>query len=40
MAFRIPDLQERQGAAAAAKKQLLERFRAAAQDPNLADKLA
>ena len=40
MAFRTPDLQDRQNAAAAAKKQLLERFRAASQDPNLADKLA
>src|ERR1700755_2440707 len=40
MAFRTPDLQDRQNAAAAAKKQLLERFRAAHQDPNLAEKLA
>src|SRR3954470_4937320 len=40
MAFRTPDLQDRQNTAAAAKKQLLERFRAASQDPNLADKLA
>src|SRR5262249_39938284 len=40
MAYRTPDLQERQNAAAEAKKQLLERFRAAAQNPGLADKLA
>ena len=40
MAYRTPDLTDRQNAAAAAKKQLLERFRAASQDPNLADKLA
>ena len=40
MAYRTPDLHDRQNAAAAAKKQMLERFRAASQDPGLADKLA
>ena len=40
MSYRTPDLQERQNAAAAAKKQMLERFRAAVQDPTLSEKLA
>ena len=40
MAFRTPDLTDRQAAAAAAKKQMLERFRAATQDPSLSEKLA
>jgi uncharacterized protein DUF6481 len=40
MAYRTPDLNDRQNAAAAAKKQMLERFRAASQDPSLTEKLA
>src|SRR6266581_338908 len=40
MAYRTPDLTERQNAAAAAKKQMLERFRTASQDPARAEKEA
>ena len=40
MSFKYPDLQERQTAAAAAKKAMLEKFRAAATDPRLAEKAA
>ena len=40
MAYRTPDLTERQNAAAAAKKQMLERFRSASQDPARAEKEA
>ena len=36
MGFKFPDLKERQEAAAAAKNAMLAKFRAAAQDPNLA----
>ena len=38
--YKFPDLQERQGTAAAAKKTLLEKFRAAQQDPAVAEKHA
>ena len=40
MSFQTPDLRDRQSAAAAAKKALLEKFRTAAQDPSLAEKEA
>jgi membrane protein involved in colicin uptake len=38
--FMSPDLEKRQSAAAAAKKALLERFRAASEDPRIAEKQA
>jgi hypothetical protein len=40
MSFKGADFQERQGNAAAAKKQMLEKFRAAANDPGLAERQA
>ncbi len=40
MGFQNPDLQERQQASAAAKKAMLEKFRAAANDPAIAEKQA
>ena len=38
--FKYPDLHERQSAAAAAKKAMLEKFRAASEDPGAADRAA
>jgi len=38
--FRGPDLHERQNNAAAAKKAMLDKFRAAATDPALAERRA
>jgi hypothetical protein len=40
MGFKYPELQDRQKAAAAAKKALLEKFKAAANDPSIAEKQA
>src|SRR3954469_4634921 len=40
MAFKYPDLKERQQAAAAAKKALLEKFKTAANDPAIAERQA
>ena len=40
MSFKLPDHQDRQAAAAAAKKAMLEKFRAASADPALEQKLA
>jgi hypothetical protein len=40
MIFKGADFQDRQSNAAAAKKQLLEKFRAAANDPGLAERQA
>ena len=40
MAFKYPDLQERQKTAAAAKKALLEKFKAASNDPAIAEREA
>src|SRR6185437_3596192 len=40
MSFQTPDLRDRQTSASAAKKALLEKFRAAAEDPNRADREA
>jgi hypothetical protein len=36
----VPDLQQRQSTAAAAKKAMLEKFRAASNDPTLAERIA
>jgi membrane protein involved in colicin uptake len=40
MSFKLPDHQDRQAAAAAARKAMLEKFRAASTDPALEQKLA
>lgn len=40
MSFKYPDLQERQQTAAAAKKAMLEKFKAAVNDPTAAEKHA
>jgi hypothetical protein len=40
MSFRVPDLEERQSSAAAAKKAMLEKFRAASADPAAAERHA
>ncbi|MBM3528002.1 MAG: hypothetical protein FJX62_07915 [Alphaproteobacteria bacterium] len=40
MSFRTPDLHERQQAAATARKSALEKFKAAANDPSVAEKQA
>jgi len=40
MSFQTPDLNDRQTSAAAAKKALLEKFRAASEDPRRAEREA
>ena len=40
MSFKYPDLQERQKTAAAAKKAMLEKFKAASNDPAIAEREA
>src|SRR5947209_8049096 len=40
MSYQVPNLEDRRNSATAAKKALLEKFRAAAEDPVLAEKRA